>query len=74
MARSTNVYVVNSWYGSPIAAFTVKHELVTWLRKQPPIAFILWRVPDGGPRTLKPNRMKVEFEPGTTYIKGVVDA
>ncbi len=31
MARSTYIYVVTDQFG-PVAAFTVKHELVTWLR------------------------------------------
>lgn len=33
MARSLHVYVVLNDEGMPYAAFTVKHELVTYLRR-----------------------------------------
>lgn len=39
MARAYNIYLV-VWHDydgvDPKAAFTVKHEMITWLRKQPP--------------------------------------
>ena len=34
MARSSYVYVAQNDEGMPIAGFTVKHELVTYLRKR----------------------------------------
>lgn len=51
MARSTYVYVVldksTSHYG-PVAAFTVKHELVTWLNSMAVVAdrVEVWRIRD----------------------------
>lgn len=51
MARSTYVYVVQE--GDVVAAgFTVKHELMTWLRRQGPRlgALEVTRVHDGGDR------------------------
>jgi hypothetical protein len=34
MARSTKIYVVGRIpYASPVAAFTVKHEMIDWLKK-----------------------------------------
>lgn len=54
MARSTYVYVVEStpdggYYWHPIAAFTVKHELITWLRRRESEhdKLMLTRFPDG---------------------------
>lgn len=50
MARSVTIWVVQSTVtDEPFAAFTVKHELVTWLtERQHQIAgFRLFRVPDG---------------------------
>ena len=50
MARSTYVYLVTQ-YGTPFAAFTVKHELMTWAERTiPPHLFSEYRVhrmPDG---------------------------
>jgi hypothetical protein len=34
VARSSYIYVVSEACG-PVAAFTVKHELMTWLHHQP---------------------------------------
>lgn len=53
MARSTYVYVV-LLAGNPYAGFTVKHELVSFLRGKKTWAtgvFVdleVWRMPDGG--------------------------
>lgn len=56
MARSSYVYVAIDVNDEPMAAFTVKHELVSWLagRKQPepgnpgdPIVWRVVRLPDG---------------------------
>lgn len=46
MARSTYVYVVTDATGTPVAAFTVKHELATWLDRNPRTWWIT-RVRDG---------------------------
>jgi hypothetical protein len=47
MARSTYCYVVTE-YGDPISAFTVKHELVTWLKRQDDVSELkVTRVADG---------------------------
>lgn len=50
MARSTAVYVATV-FGTPIAAFTVKHELIAWLRRTNggPMGTIVRRLPDGAP-------------------------
>lgn len=51
MARSPAVWVVLSSTGQPVAAFTVKHELCTWLWKfeNPESLDLLhgWKVTDG---------------------------
>ncbi|TYO65498.1 hypothetical protein FXV83_16310 [Bradyrhizobium hipponense] len=49
MARSSYVYVVMT-NGSPEAAFTVKHELATYLNKRDPMKppYTIWRLRDGG--------------------------
>ncbi|HVV11629.1 hypothetical protein [Amycolatopsis sp.] len=50
MARSTYIYIAWNWLkGEMSAAFTVKHELATWLRRQDdPHHFDVIRVRDGG--------------------------
>lgn len=45
MARSTYVYVVVV-LDTPIAAFTVKHELLSWLNRHPLKDARVWRVHD----------------------------
>ena len=53
MARSTYVYLV-MWSGVPFGAFTVKHELRSWLGRQLTAGsyrldgLIVFRMPDGG--------------------------
>ncbi len=50
MARSTYVYVVlnDATGGDPVAGFTVKHELVRWLKSRPfPGVYRVWQLPDG---------------------------
>lgn len=42
MARSTHVYVVDVPNGPLVAAFTVKHELISWLRRHR--SDVLWCV------------------------------
>lgn len=34
MARSSRIYVVSNLSGDPYAGFTVKHELVSWLKRR----------------------------------------
>jgi hypothetical protein len=49
MARSTNIYVVEQT-GVTVAAFTVKHEMVTWLHRLTETErrdMTVWRVRDG---------------------------
>lgn len=52
MSRSTYIYVVtNVWYDQTtlVAAFTVKHELVTWANENDPKRkYTYERVRDGG--------------------------
>lgn len=51
MARSHCVYVVlSSNFSVPLAGFTVKHELVTWLVRHPEVTDVtevVWRCGDG---------------------------
>lgn len=47
MARSTNVYVVRNLDRYLLAAFTVKHELATWLYRGGHRDVIVHRVEDG---------------------------
>lgn len=46
MARSTYIYLVNDGWGV-VAAFTVKHELITWLRTNPSPEHHVKRMSDG---------------------------
>ena len=47
MARSTYIYLVTGALRLPVAAFTVKHELKTWLARNPG-EYEFWRIGDGG--------------------------
>lgn len=58
MARSTYIYLVQR-NGDPVAAFTVKGELVGWLRRQPIVADLdVFRAYDN-PSSLTPGPMHV---------------
>lgn len=54
MARSRHVYVVMGAVEVPIAGFTVKHELVAWIKRKEhapdsPLRFMrVFRLDDGG--------------------------
>jgi hypothetical protein len=48
MARSSYVYVVMNG-DIPVAGFTVKHELVTWLGRNPG-DYVIYRLGDKGSR------------------------
>ena len=54
MARSSYIYIVfQKGTEKPIATFTVKHEMVTWIKRNRFNAFFNgditgWRYPDGG--------------------------
>ena len=45
MARATYLYLVTQ-EGQPVAAFTVKHEMMTWLSLNPG-EYQRWRMGDG---------------------------
>lgn len=34
MARSTSIWLIMNNHAEPIAAFTVKHEMLTWVTRQ----------------------------------------
>jgi hypothetical protein len=55
MARSSYIYLVLGLQGEVEAAFTVKHEMRTWLERNPG-DYELWRIGDGGTRP--PTRME----------------
>lgn len=62
MARSTYIHVVMFW-NEPIAAFTVKHELVTYLHQRNSLDHVtVWRVHDGliGGAVLIPSMVPLE--------------
>jgi hypothetical protein len=54
MSRASYIWIVTNAQGGILAAFTVKHELVSWLRSEP--GKIRWwnveRVRDGNPALL----------------------
>lgn len=54
MARADKVWVVTQ-LDRPIAAFTVKHELKTWLTNRPPLSagVRIIRMQDGGREPFK---------------------
>lgn len=64
MARSTYIYVVEDKL-NPVAAFTVKHELITWLRNNggqaPGMLRRVIRLPDGASALSRrqPTRMDI---------------
>jgi hypothetical protein len=57
MARSTYIYLALGRQGEVEAAFTVKHELVTWLEHSQG-DYELWRIPDGGHG--EPSRLELQ--------------
>jgi hypothetical protein len=62
MARSSYCYVVLQFVGSlparPVAAFTVKHELCSWMKEhEREYGLQVWRCPDGRYHSLAPSRM-----------------
>jgi hypothetical protein len=61
MARSTVVYVV-MLNRLVLAGFTVKHELVSWLGRQPDThAFRIWRAQDGVSKSREPTDITKEI-------------
>lgn len=68
MARSTYIYLVKKYCdydypGDPLAAFTVKHELVTWLRRKTEAEradMELWRICDGTWPSKEPETMDMD--------------
>jgi hypothetical protein len=58
MARAYNVHVVQNRQGTVIKAFTVKHNLLWWLRDQPLSQLTVTTIRDGmtdegSPRTVE---------------------
>jgi hypothetical protein len=47
MARAVYLYVVMGLHPLPIAVFTVKHEMVTWLKRQSRGPVRVYRYKDG---------------------------
>lgn len=68
MARSSYIYVVYPTPdydvdSAPIAAFTVKHELVRWLTRKDPKELenlSVTRLPDGGRTDPKPSLLDID--------------
>lgn len=60
MARSTNVYVVQDPSGAVVTAFTVKHELASWLARRGQ-QFLVTRVRDADAGSDRP----VQLNPRT---------
>ena len=57
MARTHTIWLVMSNAFGPLKAFTVKHELITWLSKKPAhmkMFWSIWSLPDGATEERKP--------------------
>lgn len=66
MARASHCYLVIGTCGENKAAFTVKHELLSFLRKHDNITLSLWdvqRIPDGGVATV------ADYWAASTYLQ-----
>lgn len=53
MARAHNIWIVTDYFPGPLTAFTVKRELVTWLKSLHPAerqCLKVWRVVDASPK------------------------
>ena len=59
MARSSYIYLIRK-NGEPIAAFTVKHEMETWIRHNPGV-YTLYRMADGTNPTVPYGKLPVEM-------------
>lgn len=51
MARSAYIYVVTTYRDDLVVAFTVKHELQSWLDQRPTEHYQVWRMSDGARRS-----------------------
>ena len=60
MARSTYIYVV-TLHEELVSAFTVKHELATWLSRNKG-DYRIWRIADGLYQKRGPTEMTDEFD------------
>lgn len=48
MARAHSVYLVSNQQSEPVAAFTVKHECISWCRRVAHSDWTVTVIPDGG--------------------------
>ena len=63
MARSSYIYIVTDAEKNILAAFTVKHELQTWIARQPSVeGYGFWRVHDGLWSQFPPRDMAGEMQ------------
>lgn len=63
MSRSTYVYtVLNKATRIPAAAFTVKHELASWMKRHDPLTVDVYRLRDGN---AYPDQIPVRLDPRT---------
>lgn len=64
MARASSIYIVVDHNCEPVAAFTVKHECITWLSEVPDSSsFYVYIMGDGG------NLMK-EYKTARDFVEG----
>lgn len=47
MSRATNIWIVHNAFGEQQAAFTVKHEMITWLESVHIDGWVVVRLRDG---------------------------
>lgn len=63
MSRAYAIWVVTQ-DAEPIAGFTVKHEMITWLRRRSDVAeLLIYRVPDGFP-----DKSRVEYYRAVEFL------
>ena len=71
MARASYIYLAENYNGNVVAAFTVKHEALSWVEKfieDTGLTLSLSRVPDSGSlRSTVPSPV-VFFNPPRTYL------
>lgn len=61
MARAYNIWVViPQGRMIPIASFTVKHELKTWLSRRAP-EYHIYKIPDGGGGHIETQNVTKDF-------------
>lgn len=61
MARAHSLYVVENIFGQPVAGFTVKHECISYLRRNEHLTLYVNVLRDGGGEVLRRNVPAADF-------------